>query len=1411
MADEEVVSVKLVSENKQFIRSFNEAADAVGNVTKAGIAMGKGFATATRQVQDQVSQIGQQAKRVAMVIAGVGVSTGIMAGLGLKNFASMQTAMANVATVTDTTKVSVMGLQNTLMKMSANIPKSAEELAAGLYEVQSAGFQGAEALKVMEATSKFAVAGIVDMGTSVRATTGLMNAYGISADNAMHITDVLFKAVEEGQMTASEFAINIGDWASSASSLGISMESAAAALAVMTTRGAMPANLAATSLNSMMRNLIRPTEAMTDALKRMGFDSGKAALNTLGFAKTLGELWKQAGKNETKFADMFQDVEGFRGALGLVTKGYEKLLDTQARFNNRAMTDGTTERAFAKQIDTLGAKLAIFRNEMRKFSYEIGKLLAPVAEMFLNVGTAGLKALNSLPQPIRTLLAGVRLLLPALTAVGVALGVMVVKARLTAMVMAPALNKIAKFAFAAGNATGSTTIARALGSIGMAFEKIGAAGGPIAFAKLQVTKFAAANAALRMSMIRTAATVGAFSLGFVAAAVAIGSLVSSMGEAKSKAESLKGSLDKIGTGGISSMADLNAAFEEAVLLNNQLFNQSGGNGFWNSALASLQMITPFTENTKINALAASDAIAGLAREYQVLYQYSAQMSRESGASIDSVLSSLSTLQQEGSISISTLMDQYQAWVDMTARSDVAAYERAVATSRLMADALGVDAEEVDPFEFMSQETYQEYIMLNDSLKITEDRIKELAERTEDLKVISTESGVAAARLAEAVFKIGDEASTAEDKLDAFKTIVDEIFGTELSERDILAKMAKNVSELGLAMKEEGGNFDLWTEGGQKIQAAMSGAGESFREYLKYLAEHNGPNGVNLAAQEVINLSAQIQAMGQDFGWSSDQISQMLTIMGLTPENIQTYVDIPGIDQAIAELLQTGNLLTAINGYVANAGVVIRVQTVSENTAQFYTNGTGPLGLPADVGSIAQNAIKGIQDALRGTTNFAPKSGGGGGGGGGSRGWTMSSAQAKNMRDALATPLLNILNGELGAEWQKLAVTRWYDAVTKNMFMEGKTRLGAGILRDAQASGSDPSQEFEDMVEEYGRLVKLVGKNSADMAINQFDTLDSFSAFVDRMEELINHQRDVEDWKYTVGRMGYAEYKAILESRLATYEEFSDEWMDLTDQLKDVQADQLAEEDRMMQSRLELEEVSKEEYLVYLKQRLIGLEKYSEEWMQIWREISSAEEELIQQQEDRANGIQDFADAVADAFQDIKRSVEEPIVRATSLLSAFGDQANITQDQVTGFYQHMLEGTQRWVAVIRELKAKGVNGSFLNDLIQAGPQSLSFAEGVLALGTDGIGFINDSMNEISSLAGGLGVDIARGQVGTLVQNNNSVTITVGDITVSGEFQDGITLMEVQEAIEVALGNVAVNVQNRQVAPPPTVQVGNFYTE
>jgi hypothetical protein len=85
------------------------------------------------------------------------------------------------------------------------------ELTAAAYDVASAGFANvADQTSILEAATKGAVGGMSDINTVGNAVTGVLNTYGMSADNAAKLVDGFIQTQNDGKIVLAEYATQIG-------------------------------------------------------------------------------------------------------------------------------------------------------------------------------------------------------------------------------------------------------------------------------------------------------------------------------------------------------------------------------------------------------------------------------------------------------------------------------------------------------------------------------------------------------------------------------------------------------------------------------------------------------------------------------------------------------------------------------------------------------------------------------------------------------------------------------------------------------------------------------------------------------------------------------------------------------------------------------------------------------------------------------------------------------------------------------------------------------------------------------------------------------------------------------------------------------------------------------------------------
>src|SRR5690606_2299601 len=118
-------------------------------------------------------------------IAGAGVVLGLAAvvlGLGGAALAAVEFEknMRNVNSLPLESDARLSSLSRSVLEIARQVPQTAENLAEGLYDIASSGFEGAEGLMVLEASAVAASAGLTTTAVSAGVVTSVLNAYGLS-------------------------------------------------------------------------------------------------------------------------------------------------------------------------------------------------------------------------------------------------------------------------------------------------------------------------------------------------------------------------------------------------------------------------------------------------------------------------------------------------------------------------------------------------------------------------------------------------------------------------------------------------------------------------------------------------------------------------------------------------------------------------------------------------------------------------------------------------------------------------------------------------------------------------------------------------------------------------------------------------------------------------------------------------------------------------------------------------------------------------------------------------------------------------------------------------------------------------------------------------------------------------------
>ena len=242
------------------------------------------------------------------------------------------------------------------------------------YQVVSAGYQGEEGFKVLQAAMKAATAGVTDAFTAVDVLTTVLNSYNLRADQALYVSDILFTIVKRGKTTFRELASTMGRLAGIAAPLGVTLEELGAALAFLTRT--LPTEEAVTALRAAMMELTKPGSELSEVLQELGYSSGSAALRSEGFLKLLAQLAVQAKETGVPIEKLFGNIRSLTAIMPMTSDRAEELNE---HFEAMQHVMGATEEAFGKIAEGIDFKMRQLSSAVSLAWNRIGELFKETA------------------------------------------------------------------------------------------------------------------------------------------------------------------------------------------------------------------------------------------------------------------------------------------------------------------------------------------------------------------------------------------------------------------------------------------------------------------------------------------------------------------------------------------------------------------------------------------------------------------------------------------------------------------------------------------------------------------------------------------------------------------------------------------------------------------------------------------------------------------------------------------------------------------------------------------------------------------------------------------------------------------------------------------------------------------------
>lgn len=348
------------------VRNFNGALYMATGIDNTGLYEGK------REAMGIIKALANEVTSFD-IFSGIGISAATAFAQAAKSSYEFEQEfrknMLEVATISTQVSDDMTGFMNRVMSITQEIPIKAPEAAKALYEIVSAGHDGADGMKILEVAAKSAIGGLTETATAADAITTILNAYNLSADKASSVSDQLFTTVRLGKTTFGELGSSIAQVAPIAAAYGIGIDEVLAAVASLTKQGTPTA------------------EAMTKiraAIQGTANELGDAAFQGRTFQEALQLIYDKAGGSASKMKELLGTDEGLAASLGLTGKNARSAASDLEELRDSL---GATEAAFEKMKDEA-------RNLMILLSNNIQAALRPMGEAILKEVSGFAKAFN---------------------------------------------------------------------------------------------------------------------------------------------------------------------------------------------------------------------------------------------------------------------------------------------------------------------------------------------------------------------------------------------------------------------------------------------------------------------------------------------------------------------------------------------------------------------------------------------------------------------------------------------------------------------------------------------------------------------------------------------------------------------------------------------------------------------------------------------------------------------------------------------------------------------------------------------------------------------------------------------------------------------------------------------------------
>jgi len=321
---------------------------------------------------NKISAIGKGATSAGKSLT-IGVTAPILAigTAAIKTGMDFDAQMSRVQAISGATADEFKKLNDQALQLGADTAFSASEVAQGMENMASAGFNTEQVMAAMPGMLSLAAAGGVDIATASDVAASALNGFGLEAGDAGHVADVLARAAADTNAGVTDMGQALKYAAPPAKALGVSLEEVSAAIGIMSNAG-IKGESAGTALRGALTKLSSPSKEAATMMKDLGINAFDSNGKMLPLSQVVGNLQdKMKGLTDEQKANAIATIfgqESMSGMLTLIQAGPAGLDKLTTGFKNSdgaaaemaSTMQNNTESAVEQMtgsLDTAGIKL----------------------------------------------------------------------------------------------------------------------------------------------------------------------------------------------------------------------------------------------------------------------------------------------------------------------------------------------------------------------------------------------------------------------------------------------------------------------------------------------------------------------------------------------------------------------------------------------------------------------------------------------------------------------------------------------------------------------------------------------------------------------------------------------------------------------------------------------------------------------------------------------------------------------------------------------------------------------------------------------------------------------------------------------------------------------------------------------